>query len=63
MIYLGNCHCIDNGLIEVVEADTSPHTSIEELWAMMPEDNKQYYKNSIEVYRHHKLAQTLKTGE
>lgn len=46
-------------VIDVVEMDTSPHFTIEQLWAMVPEDNKQYYDNSIEVYRHHKLAQAL----
>lgn len=53
----------NQGPIELVEADDTPHFTIEELWAMMPEDNKQYYRNSIEYYRHHMMAQTLKEGE
>jgi hypothetical protein len=30
------------------------------LWALMPEDNKKYYDNDINVYAHHKIAQAIK---
>ena len=30
------------------------------LWALMPEDNKKYYDNDINIYAHHKIAHTIK---
>lgn len=30
------------------------------LWALMPEDNKKYYDNDINIYAHHKIAQAIK---
>lgn len=30
------------------------------LWALMPEGNKVYYNNDINVYAQHKIAQAIK---